>query len=423
MREQANVKCDANIKQEIAVYLNRVNSYVQSFQTMGDLCRNSSDGNEKKICMHITVNASSNQRRYNDATSTDVAAIFRCVDGVPPGERNLVVMSKSGGIRTVSALDSSLDPLAYTLLFPHGDPGWHINISHTVTNNQRNKTTMRQYAAYRLSIRETFSLLHRSQKLYLQWVVDMYVRIEGTRLNFIRHNQSNLRADMYLNVADYIHQRAAENNLRVGRQVILPSSFIGSPLYMHQNYLDAMSIVQRFGKPSLFLTMTCNPRWPEISENLAPRESSHYRPDIVVRVFHCKLKELLACIVKKQVFGKIAALIYTIEFRKRGLPHAHMLLTLDDHDKIRSVADIDKFVSAEIPGKNTHHKLYEKVGNYMTHGPCGVLNPHSVCMEKGKCKKKTFQKTLMKQQMIMSMGMHFTSGEMIVELLRYEATL
>ncbi|XP_071044359.1 uncharacterized protein [Parasteatoda tepidariorum] len=76
MREQANVKCDASIMHEIAVYLNRVNSYVQSFQTMGDLCRNSSDGNEKEMCMHITVNASSDQRRYNDATSTDVSNLL-----------------------------------------------------------------------------------------------------------------------------------------------------------------------------------------------------------------------------------------------------------------------------------------------------------------------------------------------------------
>jgi hypothetical protein len=52
---------------------------------------------------------------------------------------------------------------------------------------------MLQYAAYRLAIKEDFSMLHHSQKLFLQWIVDMYVRIEGTRLHFIRQNQTSLR--------------------------------------------------------------------------------------------------------------------------------------------------------------------------------------------------------------------------------------
>ena len=37
---------------------------------------------------------------------------------------------------------------------------------------------------------------------------------------------------------------------------------------MNENYQDAMAIVRKFGKPDLFITMTCNPHWKEITENL-----------------------------------------------------------------------------------------------------------------------------------------------------------
>ena len=67
---------------------------------------------------------------------------------------------------------------------------------------------------------------------------------------------------------DHLHSGAT--NSRVGRPVILPSSFIGSPRNMQQNYQDAMAIVRKFGKPDLFITVTCNPNWREIVENLFP---------------------------------------------------------------------------------------------------------------------------------------------------------
>lgn len=213
------------------------------------------------------------------------------------------------------------------------------------------------------------------------------MRIEGTRLNFIRQNQSTLRSEMYNNLTDFLNNGNDRDDRMIGRRVVLPSSFIGSPRNMYQNYLDAMAIVQHFGKPSLFVTMTCNPNWPEIKNNLAASEHSNNRPDIIVRVFHLKLKELIDCILKRHIFGKAEALVYTIEFQKRGLPHAHILITLCAEDKIETPAQIDAVVSAEIPNMNDHPMLHELVKKHMMHGPCGDLNANSVCMADGKCKK------------------------------------
>lgn len=86
---------------------------------------------------------------------------------------------------------------------------------------------------------------------------------------------------------------------------------------LHQicvNYLEAMCIVQHFGKPSLFITMTCNSNWPEIQNNLPLSKSSNLRPEIVLRVFKNKLNELVDTLIKKEIFGNVEALFYTIEF-------------------------------------------------------------------------------------------------------------
>eukprot|EP00973_Karenia_brevis_P019598 2688732-Karenia_brevis.AAC.1 len=70
-----------------------------------------------------------------------------------------------------------------------------------------------------------------------------------------------------------------------GRKIILPPSYSGSPRELRQCYLDAMAIVQRFGKPDLFVTMTANPSWPEIMANLRPGETAANSPDLTSRVF------------------------------------------------------------------------------------------------------------------------------------------
>nr|XP_027098951.1 uncharacterized protein LOC113718236 [Coffea arabica] len=150
-----------------------------------------------------------------------------------------------------------------------------------------------------------------------------------------------------------------------------------------------MAICRFMGPPDLFITFTCNSNWPEISKgiSLIPDQKVVDRPDIVARVFHIKLDQFMNDLTHGQHFGKVMAALYTIEFQKRGLPHAHILLFLHPDDKCTTPRDVDRIISAELPDKNTDPIAYEAVLQFMTHGPCGPANTRSPCMENGKCSK------------------------------------
>ena len=52
-------------------------------------------------------------------------------------------------------------------------------------------------------------------------------------------------------------------------------------------------LIKKYGKPGLFITFTCNPKWREITENLYPGQTVSDRPDFVIQVFKIKLNNLL----------------------------------------------------------------------------------------------------------------------------------
>lgn len=85
-----------------------------------------------------------------------------------------------------------------------------------------------------------------------------------------------------------------------------------------RRYMDAMAIVRTFGKPTLFITVTCNPRWPDITNALLPGQRPEDRPDLVARVFRLKLRRIMDDLTNDGVFGKVSAYMSVIEFQKRG---------------------------------------------------------------------------------------------------------
>ena len=216
--------------------------------------------------------------------------------------------------------------------------------------------------------------------------MDAYAQIEQGRLDFLRLNQDKLRSELYRGIVDAsIHGLDLSE---IGNMSILPSSFKGGPREMWQLYQDAMAIVRYCGKPDLFITMTCNPLWPEIIMESLPGQTAQDRPELVARVFKLKLNALLYDLTKNMVLGRTVAFIYVIEFQKRGLPHAHILLVLQHADKPRTPADIDSIVCAEIPNEVEYSELHDTVVSCMLHGPCGTARPTSPCMMDNKCSKR-----------------------------------
>ncbi|XP_053968742.1 uncharacterized protein LOC128870172 [Anastrepha ludens] len=171
----------------------------------------------------------------------------------------------------------------------------------------------------------------------------------------------------------------------------------------------AEQLLLHYGTPDLFITFTCNPKWTEIQQELFTSQSPMDRHDITARVFKMKLKSLMDFIVKPRVFGETRCWMYSVEWQKRGLPHAHILIWLVE--RIRP-NEIDHVISAEIPDYNEDPLLNEVITKNMIHGPCGILNPISPCMDEGKCSKRYARQLVAETILLLEMmDIHFIAAD------------
>ncbi|XP_066428603.1 uncharacterized protein [Eleutherodactylus coqui] len=324
------------------------------------------------------------ERQYNAPTINEVAIV---IVGEEFNLHDIVLHRRDGHLHRVSETHRSYDALQYPILFWQGEDGYHFNIQmrNAQTHEETNKkVSAMNYYSHRLMIRENpDNHILKCRHLFHQYIVDMYAKIETERLLFIRLNQTKLHSEEYIHLRDAIATDGNPNEL--GKMVILPATFTGSPRHMHEYAQDAMTYVRAYGRPDFFITFTCNPTWDEIKELLLPGQLPSDRHDIIARVFKQKLKSMMDFIVKHHVFGETRCWMYSIEWQKRGLPHAHILIWLID--KI-TPDKIDEVISAEIPDFNIDPGLFEVVTKNMLHGPCGAINNYSPCMKDGKCTKR-----------------------------------
>ncbi|XP_071679433.1 uncharacterized protein [Lolium perenne] len=211
----------------------------------------------------------------------------------------------------------------------------------------------REYYCFKLQIRKgLFNIILFGGRLFEQWAVDMYIKIETMRLDWYSKpsNQKTIRADLYQGLVDTIDAGEARGD-RIGKRIVLLRTFPGGDKDMQRRFLDAMAIVQRWGKPDYFITMTCNPYWEEITEKLLPGQLRQDRLDLVARVYKAKKRDMMNLLTKGKHFGAVAAYVHVTEFQKRGLPHEHILLIMKSDSKLKTPDDYDRVISAEIPDK------------------------------------------------------------------------
>ena len=135
--------------------------------------------------------------------------------------------------------------------------------------------------------------------------------------------------------------------------------------YSHFNHFMA---IQNGESPFVFVSITCNPYWREIRDQVPA--GSHWTdcPDVVSRVFLHKLDALIDVIVGQKFFGEVQAHVHQIELSPRALPRADMLIILETRPL--TSRRIDSIVCAEVPCPTTHPVLHAIVSTFMIHVPC-----------------------------------------------------
>lgn len=238
-----------------------------------------------------------------------------------PGSRSIVMRQQSDQLpQFIHDGHSLYHTLAYPLLFPTGATGWHDRMyvwdSH---RGREHRVTLLEWSRHLLMHRTSPTFLQRCERLSLEFYCDLYAQYEAQVAAFhsLPRQQAKYRCASYRAVHDELHRdghdRASLSSL--GRPMILPSSFVGSPRYYHQLYLDAMALPHRFHKPDLFITITCNPCWPEISRAIPAGSHWRFHPDIVGRVFMLKFQSILQEITVSEIFGRVLAFVWRVEWQ------------------------------------------------------------------------------------------------------------
>jgi hypothetical protein len=177
----------------------------------------------------------------------------------------------------------------------------------TITGCKRKTVSEREYYCYKLQMRpDEVNILFYGGRLFQQWLMDMYVKVEFMRLDWysLPKHQKIIRVELYRGIVDTLKASEARA-FEVGRLVVLPRNFNGGEHDVQDWFLDAMTLVQRFGRPDYFVTMTCNPYWKEVIRELFLRQTPQDRPELVARVYRSKLCNLHDRLIKKKHFGEV----------------------------------------------------------------------------------------------------------------------
>ena len=176
----------------LQVMLHEVNPYVTFLKQGVDLMKSIGDNNVRMI---IRSDGTPDPRRYNAPSAPEIAVIIPG-DGYTEGvsSRDIVLHEHTGCLQRITESHCAYDSLHFVLLFPLGENGWHLKIPHS---KGKGDITAMEFYSFRLMVRSSISYLHLFGRLFHQYLVDMFAKIEQQRLNYIKFNQQKIRVDLY----------------------------------------------------------------------------------------------------------------------------------------------------------------------------------------------------------------------------------
>ena len=304
--------------------------------------------------------------QWHEGVNEVAAVISEHAEDATDPRAVVFTLSSSTRPQYIHPLNALYEPLSYPLWYPYGGRGWSTDI-------YVNKCKISQMWWYRQQLLR-FEHMHMCGRLLNEWLVNMYCRMEDERLALLRRDQTAKTVQRKDIGEDHSHELQTPS---AGKQFWLPASITGSPRHLRRMRIDALELARRKGAPSFFITLTCNPHWPEITAALRSGQTAADRPDIVVRVFHGRLSKLMAYL-KERFAGRSNYSLRVIEYQMRGLPHAHIVVCCASPP--RSPEEVDLLISCELPhvGSSLRDKVLEHMVHKCTH-PCHPDDPSQDC--------------------------------------------
>ena len=208
---------------------------------------------------------------------------------------------------------------------------------------------LNQYARMRLLWGYTDKFRSDNQYIFFlyDWIRKKRIYNDNNAVNFYKLNEIN--KELLIDSLEYTTSEDFNYYDKLGTRLF--ASIKHSQEYKAQRFYEIQSLIHKFGKPDLFVTIRFEinddditnyikkifgVKWDEsINFNNYPIEYSHFfkKKVLFVRSLFKPEKE------KYTIFGKVEAYADTLEYTKSGVPHLHFLIWL--HEDSKHMASID----------------------------------------------------------------------------------
>ena len=202
-RENICVGLRPEIIRQLQSMLHRTHSYVSSLRFAKEILENSPENLQAVI--HADRRPSGeHERRDNAPTCSEVAVLAVNQD---LGPRDILLRHRDSSLTRISETHRSLQ---YPLIFPRGENGYFFSDD----DEQDDGPTAMRFYAYHLMVRkDAFNALHRFGRLMQMFVVDMFLKVDKQRLDYLQRDQKSLRADNYRSLRDAIESEPIHSSL------------------------------------------------------------------------------------------------------------------------------------------------------------------------------------------------------------------
>ena len=381
---------DPTILSDICHGLKYENSYCRDLRFLGVEARHRAEGN-------IVI-----PRMVDQVQHFDVCSV---VNNRQTGAIKLQVRTNTGSVSDINMDSEKVEGLCFPLLFPRAEPGY--------TNASKSRLSPDEYVMARLlrpeKIRGKYMTASAPQPPYLcidsrtgepftdtedacvvqsyqvpdvfinrslrvnrfmlmarlaqYWLMDFYSRVLDQRMSIVRRMKTRIMMGQNRQPTDTLTEHEEQDRRAAGyvdipkEESYLPSSVHGSPRHMTALARNALILVSEFGCPHVFITLTCNPKWPEIVSQLLPGQTAFDRPDVTAAVFKSRLDLMKMNLRNGKYFDgcELTYHFHVIEYQYRGLPHAHLVARfeeaydIDDPNRANLLYFVNKHFIAEMP--------------------------------------------------------------------------